>query len=425
MDISRYLEYTKDVIKDEFRHMSEEDITYLQTIPAIFAYENNLNSGARVGHITEIKRRGSHVRIKWKLSLNIPPISSSQLNNLAWDLDLEGGEMNRTHWALKDENLLLILKNAGVFLESEEFKFKFSRETLLKSCRILKFLGHSGLDEFILQVGVDGLHAGREVGGLQARCNAIAQYIIENPNALTAENERLDRAIVMRSVQIAEKQSSREMSEDDAAIETDFWIALGADGLGSENGTLIPLTAEQPSLQRTLKKPLPWASRLAAKANEVKESTMVFRSPELKKEDSMDKQKVFIVHGRDTLIKTEVALMIQKAGLDYVILHERPNIGRTIINKFSEEAKDVIYAIVVMTPDDVGGIKGEAGKPRARQNVIFELGFFIGALKAERVCALVVGTLKFLLISKEWYLLNMTIEVLGKMISQGNGKRLE
>ncbi len=78
-----------------------------------------------------------------------------------------------------------------------------------------------------------------------------------------------------------------------------------------------------------------------------------------------------------------------------MVLHEQPNEGRTIIEKF-EDYTDVRFAVVLLTPDDVGGLQDNAGdtKPRARQNVIFEFGYFIGKLGRERVCALVKGNVE-------------------------------
>jgi predicted nucleotide-binding protein len=74
-----------------------------------------------------------------------------------------------------------------------------------------------------------------------------------------------------------------------------------------------------------------------------------------------------------------------------IILHERPNKGRPLITKLGEEAQDVSFAIVLMTPDDEGAKVGEKPEPRARQNVVFELGFFIGVLGPANVSAVVVG----------------------------------
>ena len=109
------------------------------------------------------------------------------------------------------------------------------------------------------------------------------------------------------------------------------------------------------------------------------------------------RKKVFIVHGHDEAPREAVARFLEKLDFEAVILHERPNKGRTIIAKFQQEAADVGYAVVLMTPDDYGGKDGEqakGGKPRARQNVVFELGFFIGVLGPERVAALVKGNVE-------------------------------
>ena len=101
---------------------------------------------------------------------------------------------------------------------------------------------------------------------------------------------------------------------------------------------------------------------------------------------------VFVVHGHDEGPREAVARFIERLGFNAIILHERPNKGRTIISKFREEAVGVGFAVVLITPDDVGrAIEESELRPRARQNVIFELGFFVGALGPERVAALVKG----------------------------------
>jgi predicted nucleotide-binding protein len=105
--------------------------------------------------------------------------------------------------------------------------------------------------------------------------------------------------------------------------------------------------------------------------------------------------KVFIVHGRDDGTKQTVARFVEKLGFEAIILHERPNKGRTIISKFREESEGVGFAVVLMTPDDVGKARDASDlNPRARQNVVFELGFFIGTLKLERVAAMVKGSIE-------------------------------
>ena len=106
----------------------------------------------------------------------------------------------------------------------------------------------------------------------------------------------------------------------------------------------------------------------------------------------LDMTKIFVIHGRDEGTKSIVARFLEKLGLEAVVLHEQPNAGRTVIEKFEDFAR-VGFAVVLLTPDDRGGLQDDGAdfEPRARQNVIFELGYFIGKLGRKRVCALVKG----------------------------------
>lgn len=100
---------------------------------------------------------------------------------------------------------------------------------------------------------------------------------------------------------------------------------------------------------------------------------------------TLNMDKIFIVHGHDGEIKQSVARVIEKQGIEAVILSEQVNRGRTIIEKFEENA-DVGGAICLFTSDDLGRAKSAADdQPRARQNVVFEAGYFMGKLGRERV----------------------------------------
>jgi len=104
-----------------------------------------------------------------------------------------------------------------------------------------------------------------------------------------------------------------------------------------------------------------------------------------------DLNRVFIVHGHDEAPRETVARFIGKIGFDPIILHEQANRGMTIAEKLIANA-NVGFAVVLLTPDDFGRAKNDdAEKPRARQNVILELGYFIGRLGRDRVCALLKG----------------------------------
>jgi predicted nucleotide-binding protein len=103
--------------------------------------------------------------------------------------------------------------------------------------------------------------------------------------------------------------------------------------------------------------------------------------------------KVFVVHGHDEGARETVARFIGNLGLAPIILHEQASQGRTIVEKL-ERHGDVGYAVVLLTPDDVGGTDPARLQPRARQNVILELGYFLGRLGRIRVCALYRGELE-------------------------------
>jgi len=115
---------------------------------------------------------------------------------------------------------------------------------------------------------------------------------------------------------------------------------------------------------------------------------------------SIVSKKVFVVHGHDEKLKAQVEQFLEKLELQPIILHKQPDQGQTIIEKF-EKHSDVLFAIVLFTPDDEGRKKPTKPgwtdpvfseepplKPRARQNVILEFGYFLGKLGRPKVCGL-------------------------------------
>lgn len=95
---------------------------------------------------------------------------------------------------------------------------------------------------------------------------------------------------------------------------------------------------------------------------------------------------VFIIHSHDEALKDAVQLFLQVAGVHYVVLHQLPDKGRNIIDKLIQEGEAANYAIALLSPDD-----DLASGKRARQNVILEIGYFLGRLGKERVRMLVKG----------------------------------
>lgn len=116
-----------------------------------------------------------------------------------------------------------------------------------------------------------------------------------------------------------------------------------------------------------------------------------FYEPKQQKEISQNPEihtskRIFVVHGQEAELKETVARLLTQLELEPIILHEQPNEGHTIIEKF-EKYSGVSFAVVLLTPDDeiiCNGVK----KMQARQNVLLELGFFLGKLGRKKVAVL-------------------------------------
>lgn len=103
--------------------------------------------------------------------------------------------------------------------------------------------------------------------------------------------------------------------------------------------------------------------------------------------ESQTSSRVFIVHGRDAALLQQVARFVETLALQPIVLFEQPGKGRTLVEKLETES-DVVFAIILLTPDDVGGLPGTELRPRARQNVVLELGFFLAKVGRSQVAVL-------------------------------------
>ena len=235
-----------------------------------------------------------------------------------------------------------------------------SRKTILAAADMLKALGHSGFDRFLMELGLMDTEAGRG-SGLMARANSLAKYAIEHPDARTAEGKPLSAAIVAEAGNIYREGITVNIGDKERDA---FQRASAGDGAMSDvtNPTWPASTPTQSSTPAP-----PWAQ---------------FAAP-----PSSPNRRVFIVHGHDDNMKLAVSHFVMAIGLEPIILADQPNAGRTVIEKFEKNA-DVGYAIVLLSPDDFspGGSQG-----RARQNVVLEWGYFIGKLGRAHVCALKRG----------------------------------
>lgn len=253
----------------------------------------------------------------------------------------------------------------------------YTRQLVIVAADYLKALGHAGMDRFILEMSAPSDVAQRSEGGLLARANSLAKFAIENPDFLTPEGKSVSQSIVERAAQLYIDSGGRAANDQETKA---FVTQASREGLvlDQEVSTLTPNNSSWKSAP---------GSQLPREGNGLSggsHQTIV--------ESAKPSNRVFLVHGRDDAAKNEVALFLRTIGLEPIILHLRPNGGRHLLTKFTDESDGASFAVVLMTPDDEGGlIDGSERQFRARQNVVFELGFFIGKLGSASVAALMKG----------------------------------
>jgi predicted nucleotide-binding protein len=347
MGRGRFLEYTSETISKQLESLSVEAIDCIKSWPCVLMQEGRGQEVVHIVQIADLQIDASNIK------LLVTPIAGTRviLNDALWklrtELDVADFEFNRNHWAFKDRDLFAVLSKAGYLFIDGIGRFENKplpapgRRELLRARNVIAAWSHTEIDDLLLEAGVSGLAASRAIGSRRDRANAIIEFVLANPTVNTVENSML-AAFVARA---ASKQH------------------------GESQVTLDSPTPERP-------RPESEVARTDRVTND--------RTP----------NRVFVVHGQNDTARTAVANVLTKVGLEAIILHEQPNMGRHLLTKFIEEAELVTFAVVVMTDDDAGSVKGGRLAPRARQNVILELGYFLSHLGQKRVCALVTPGLE-------------------------------
>lgn len=345
-DKSRFLEYTSDVIKEQLWPLSIEAVECIKSWPCVLIQEGRAEEIVRIGRITELSDLGRELRVTVNLCPSDAPILNDHLWRVREELDIEQFEFSRNHWAVKERDLFSVLRAAEHQCEVSSvghFEEKPlpapTRAALISARNVISEWSHTEIDDLLLEAGVADLSAGRALGSRRDRAKAIVQFAIENPAAVTAESSLFTAYLVRRG------SAGRELVEETPPAPTqDVAPATRA----------IPRTASSD------------------------------RAP----------NRVFVVHGQNEAARTAVVSVLQSLGLVGIVLHEQPNMGRHLLTKFIQEADLVTFAVVLMTDDDVGSVKGGKAAPRARQNVILELGYFLAHLGQAKVCALITPGLE-------------------------------
>lgn len=347
IDKSRFLEYTSEPIEEQLRPLSIEAIECLKSWPCVLMDEGRAEELVRIARISELRDHGREIRLTVNLCPSKAPILNDHLWRIREQLDIEQFEFSRNHWAVKERDLFSVLRAAGHEFDTSAIRLfeakplpAPTRASLISARNSISEWSHTDIDDLLLEAGVADLSAGRAVGSRRDRANAIVQFAIENPSAVTAENSLLSAYLVRRASATegeAEEESPPRLTQE-----------------------VAPATGAAP------------------------EADSADRSP----------NRVFVVHGQNDTARTAVVSFLDSIGLVGIVLHEQPNMGRHLLTKFIQEADLVTFAVVLMTDDDVGSLKGGKLAPRARQNVILELGYFLAHLGQAKVCALITPGLE-------------------------------
>lgn len=238
------------------------------------------------------------------------------------------------------------------------------------------------------------------------------ELVTSRDDAKTRLQERIDKGMGLKHGRVDTREGyetlSNEYSKWDAfnseLLKQIFTTGEMADEYDSWNGSMV-MSMHQPSLGENI------ADRYKGVDDKIHRLDSIIERLEIIPLSSVIQaaipapsaapprtKKVFVVHGRDEIAKTNLEIFLHENGFEPVVLHRQADQGMTIIEKF-EKHSDVGYAFILLTPDEIAYLATEDLKPdaertkefRARPNVIFEFGYFVGRLSRSRVCCLYTG----------------------------------
>lgn len=347
-DVGRFLEHTEEQIADEYGQRVDGTfrarfLSTVESFPALVGFEKSTGGDFEVAHIQNLRQDGPVLR--FSLDYLGPTLSWAEVEAASGFFKLGRWEESRTHWALKNGDLPAYLERIGKSLGRPiSPEPPMPREYFPICAEIVGEWTHGQIDRLLMQLDVPELDVPRSLGSTNDRANAIAKFASEFPDVLALHDRRLDNVLFER----ARDSPSPEDAPDRFA--------------GAAKGVQPPMLVKTRDDAPGTISPAPMATSRVAIAASV---------PGL----PAPAPRVFVVHGRDDVFKTEVENFLPKIGTEPVILHEQPNGGRHLLTKFMEEAKSCRAAVVLMAEEDVGRHRDDSLlKDRARQNVVLELG---------------------------------------------------
>ncbi len=327
-DASRMLEYTDDAVRRYITPEGRVDPARLLNLPTLVMPEvGDVEAGqvARIGRLNHLTPTGNTFRYQFT---SLREIQTEQVEASASELGITGWELQRHHWAVKEADLHAVLfEQISPAVAPPDHRDHVAR--------LLAGLPERDVDAFLGAFGVE----------------ATRQGWSERPHAV----RRLEVTGLLRGL------APDQLGLLAAAVEEEVAESAVHDAAGRWRQP-----GSRPSYD-------------ASSAQSTAQPAVNAAGP------------IFVVHGHNhASLHLTVRVLERSTGREVIVLHEKANAGRTILEKFEDHAASAAFAVVLLTADDEGAVVGSASpQKRARQNVIFELGFFLGQLGRERVAVLV------------------------------------
>lgn len=337
-DSSRMLEYTEEDVRLYVAPGGRVKPSRLFSLPTLVMPETgdlDKQQVAKIGRLTELSSRG--VKVQYSFTV-LHEISSEFIEADAEALGIDDFEFSRHHWAVKNADLYAVL---GEHLG----RAPRQADTGDHVAEMVAQLAEEVADTFLTTVGGSSTPTGWSSRPLSLRRLQVKEIL------KTLSPDQLD------SLKLA-------VEEEFAQPEQPSPVTAGASTGGLTTTEAVEM-APAPVIE-SAHRPQPTVDPNGS---------------------------IFVVHGHNhAALHLAVRVLERGTGRDVIVLHEQANSGRTVLEKFEQHATSAAFAVVLLTADDEGA---EVGSPshrkRARQNVIFELGFFFGQLGRERVVVLVDG----------------------------------
>lgn len=113
LERGRFGEYTSEALMKRFGTLKPAAVAKMKSFPSLFVYEAE-RGDARIGYLTNVRERSGSILVEYEFEAMVPSFPAAKLSELYMRLDIGRWEMNRTHWAIKDEDLMKVLATAGL-----------------------------------------------------------------------------------------------------------------------------------------------------------------------------------------------------------------------------------------------------------------------------------------------------------------------